>query len=180
MCPQVVTHLGAEYRLDHLAPLTGEFAWRGEDQREFQFVVRVEFSSHCYSIKQQPPLPDGCGLVPDGVGRPTMRVLCPIRHGHSLELPAIIRGLFVKPGTQIDFTHDDNWSIFRLRMPLPMGAAQRYCVFFRMRPQSQHDPDRLPFLLRLNVESAYPRDGVVKVRHRLSFGRLAERIALAR
>ncbi len=108
------------------------------------------------------------------------RLFCPVRHAHSLLLPAIIDGLFTKPTTTVALTREQNWSIYRLDMTPALEPKQKYFVFFRVR-RSDFPTQVEEIPLDLYVESAYARsdrvEGGVVILQRPPFGKVAERIA---
>ena len=170
--PPSIPHLGQNYSLAHLASHFDQFDWLDREKISHRYRVKVRYSAHCYSEELDLPLPAGSYQVPDK----RVRIFCPIRHAHSLRLPALISGLFRKPSTSIAMTREHNWTIYALNSNPPLAPGQRYSVFFRIkkRPpigfESAHP-------LEIFVESAYAREERVHIRENSPFGKIAERVS---
>lgn len=167
MHPSKINHLAVDYDLSHLRQKTTSFAWtNGNDQ--LKLAVRVRFSNHCYSLEHYgAEEPAGSHLIIDGE---RSRLFCPIRHKHSLLLPTLFKEMCEKPTISVALTAENNWSIYRMQMPSPMFAGEKYWVFFRVRPLTVQ-PDGTKSV-DVYVESAYPRANRVVVFRRLPFGKL--------
>jgi hypothetical protein len=176
LLPASIIHSGQHYDLQHLQQQFRTFAWQGSNGVNLHFSVRVRYSNHCISeLATQAPSPT-C-FVFDLNSNP--RIFSIDRYEWSLELPAIVDELFVKPTTAIQLTPEQNGYVFRLKMKHPLPTGEKYYCFLRLKRSGEFITVGQPLRLDLVVESAYAR-GTEPIRsnERTMFGRLAERLVI--
>ncbi len=175
MLPLLISHVGVDYDLGHLQQVFRTFSWVCEDGVKRNFSARVRYTNHCISVTSE--VPAAVGEHAFGAAG-NFRIFDIDRYQWSLELPTIIDGLFNKPTMPIQMTPNHNGYIFRLYMKHPLGAAEKYYCFVRLKLPADFQAGQTPLRLDLFVESAYPRDiEPIKINVRPMFGRLAERLA---
>lgn len=176
MLPTFVSHTGLNYDLQHLRQQFFEFSWIASDGSNLLFSVRVRYSDHCISEIVSLPIQPNCCVF--GIA-PNLRVFDADRYQWSLELPAIIDALFVKPTTPIQMTPEHNGYVFRLRMNYPLPTGEKYYCFIRLKRSHDFMLGEHPAKLDLFIESAYARQTEpIRSNERTMFGRLAERLII--
>jgi hypothetical protein len=174
LLPAFVSHTGLSYDLQHLRQQFFAFSWVTSNGSNLSFSVRVRYSDHCISEVVSLPIEPNCCVF--GIA-PNLRIFDADRYEWSLELPAIIDALFVKPTTPIQMTPEHNGYVFRLRMNYPLPTGEKYYCFIRLKRSHDFTAGEDPVKLDLFVESAYARQTEpIRSNERTMFGRLAERL----
>jgi len=104
------------------------------------YRVHVSFGLHTFTKEWEPALHTPDYLMAHG---PDERCFCPIRHGHSLHLPNIVR-----TATVAYFSHRTDYLLID-NIP---GVAGQYAVFFNLRKASSPHFDA-----RMFISSAYEK-----------------------
>ena len=176
MLPSSICHAGLNYDLQHLGQRFFAFSWICSDGSNLAFSVRVRYSDHC--ISETVSLPNPLGHFAFGTAS-SLRTFDADRYEWSLELPAIVDALFVKPTTPIQMTPEHNGYVFRLKMNHLLPSGEKYYCFIRLKRSQEFVVGLHPVKLDLFVESAYARQSEpIRSNERTMFGRLAERLAM--
>jgi hypothetical protein len=146
-----IVHEGQVISIDHLSPFL--FDCPCEDIGR-PLVIRVVFANHCYTKKYDPSAHTPEQIVLTEGDR--HRVFCPIRHGLSHRLPALIVDL---PGKRVHQTSQVRNYVYVV--PLEIAGNPYEIYFMLQRAQGAGEAD-----LRLTVESAYQDKGAPNVRKR--------------
>ena len=176
MIPTSITHHDVEFDLQHLQQRYKSLEWKCQDNRIANFKVRIHCSDHCISEEVFDAPPEGAMCF---MRHGKTRVFNPDRYQWSLELPAIIDGLFAKPTENLRLTTERNWFVVQLRMKHPLPNGERYYCFLRCRDLGKVSDDPLMHKIHLQIESAYSRSTYPLTPHgneRIMFGRLLERL----
>lgn len=135
---------GVAYGLSHLNPFTIRVAPKGEGAPIFK--VLVSFGSHTFSREWQAgDRPDFA--VTDDTGT---RCFCPIRHGHSLNLPRIVAAAVQGKAY---FSQRQN---FLLVEALP-GLNGPYAIFFNVQKAKSKEFDVAMFVVSAYEKPNLPR-----------------------
>lgn len=139
-----IFHDGVQITIAHLGPMT--FSCPCPDIGR-DLIVAVAFSSHCYTegFDGECHEPHQIALY-DAGGKP--RVFCPVRHGLSAQLPALVASL---PNRKVFQTAELRNYVFSVPIKT---EGKIYQVFFMLQRAEQVSG----IDLRLTVESAYPVD----------------------
>lgn len=169
--PSLINHCDADYDIAHLDQHIESCTWTNAAGKTFTCLVKIRYSSHCYSFEDKGDLqPVGSHLFDDAQGRP--RVFCLTRHAHSLELRGMMQGLCANPTETIFLTPEANWTIYRLSMPSKLLPNEIFWIFFRLKKEAE--ANGLPTEIDLYVESAYPRLNRPTFKRKSMFGRSIE------
>jgi hypothetical protein len=137
-------HTGEKISLAHLA--ASELDCPCEDIGR-DIVIYVHYTPHCYSEKFDPEKNKPEEIIcTDGPDRD--RVFCPIRHGLSPRLPALIADL---PNRRVHQTAARRNYVYLVPLQIEGQTYEIYFMLQRAGPKDKAD-------LRLTVESAYPVD----------------------
>lgn len=176
MLPAFVSHNGLNYDLQHLRQRFFSFSWVASHGSNLSFSVRVRYSDHCISELASLATKPECYAFGNG---PNFRIFDIDRYKWSMELPAIVEVLFVKPTTPVQITPEHNGYVFRLQMNHPLPTGEKYYCFIRLRRSKDFVAGQHPAMLDLFVESAYARQTEpIRRNERTMFGRLAERLVI--
>lgn len=167
----LIKHCDVDFDISHLDQHIENCTWTSARGKTFTCLVKIRYSSHCYSFEDKGEAqPEGSHLFDDAQRRP--RVFCPMRHTHSLELRAMMQGLCAKPTETIFLTPEANWTIYRLSMPSKLLQGETFWIFFRLKKEAE--ANGLPTEVDLYVESAYPRRDRPVFKRKSMFGRSIE------
>jgi hypothetical protein len=131
---------GVPYDLSHLNPFLMQVTPTAEGAPTYS--VHVSFGSHTFSKEW-----DAATHTPDYrvvYDERDPRCFCPVRHGHSLELPDMIRGAVTGKAY---FSLQTNYLVFK-----PNGDGNPYVAFFSVKPANNPRYDAVMF-----VQSAYAK-----------------------
>lgn len=116
------------------------------DGMDRDLAVAVSFSNHCYTEGFDPTRHDNAQIIVRDGGGP--RVFCPVRHGLSLRLPAIVDRF---PDEKVYQTSSRRNYVFAVPLEIERQIYEVYFMLQRAETASMVD-------LRLTIESAYPVD----------------------
>jgi hypothetical protein len=151
---------GRSYPLSHLQPFTVSVTPKAEDAPTYKLYV--SFGFHTFSKEWEDDQPIDHKLV---LGKEE-RCFCPIRHGHSLHLPSIIRQQ-AETGRAY-FSQTQN---FLLIKSLP-GLNGPYAVFFNIERAKSST-----FHAAMFIVSAYEKPGIPKHLPKIGFATLVAKTA---
>jgi hypothetical protein len=135
-----IVHQGQDISISHLAPF--ELMCPCPEVRDLK--IDIDFRNHCYTEKFDNTKHERSQIVLyDG---PHPRVFCPVRHGLSYKLPAIIKDL---PTQRVHQTHERRNYVYVVPLQVDQRIYEVYFMLQRAEPNAPAD-------LRLTVESAYP------------------------
>jgi hypothetical protein len=139
-----ITIAGVAYDLTHLDPFIFDVTPKAVGAPSYR--VFVSFGCHCFAREWQPKDPKS-HFIPDGKKG---RCFCPIRTGHSLHLPRIVRD--ASNGSTF-FSQGRNMLLVE-RLP---GIAGPYAVFFNVKCSTQASVDVVMFVATAYEKPLLPK-----------------------
>ena len=154
-----ITIAGVAYDLTHLDPFVFDVIPKAAGAPTYR--VLVSFGCHCFAREWRPKDPKS-HFIPDGKKG---RCFCPIRTGHSMHLPRIVRDASSGPAF---FSKDKNMLLVE-KLP---SLAGPYAVFFNVKPSTQASVDVVIF-----VASAYEKPLLAKALPAVPFTALIAKVS---